>query len=449
MRVRDIRDVAASQLCCGCGACAYISPEQIEMVDALDYGRRPVFRDAGAPSDRSRLALDVCPGIGLAHTYDPATPGLIREIEPGWGPVLELWEGYAADPEIRFAGSSGGAASALAIYCIEKERMHGALHTAAREDVPYLNRTLLSRSREEILERTGSRYAPASPCDGLQMVETAPRPCVFIGKPCDVAALRMACGLRPALEEKLGLAIAFFCAGTPSARATLEMIRRMGIDNPASVTSVRYRGRGWPGRAAVRFVNAAGQEEERSLSYEESWGGILQVRRQWRCYICADHSGEFADVSVGDPWYREIQPDDPGRSLIVVRTDRGRRIVRAALDAGYLEAEPASPERLRASQVHFEAARGNVWGRLLALRLAGAAAPRYRRMPLFRFWWRDLSWMDKLRSLAGTVRRVLRKGLRRRVAIEPYRPPSRGRSETAGKQQAPEDCAVPCPEAKS
>jgi coenzyme F420 hydrogenase subunit beta len=88
----------------------------------------------------------------------------------------------------------------LALFAVERGGMYGVLHTAARDDVPYLNRTVMSRSRIDMLARTGSRYAPASPCDGLQAIEDAPAGCVFIGKPCDVAGANMAAALRPALK---------------------------------------------------------------------------------------------------------------------------------------------------------------------------------------------------------------------------------------------------------
>ena len=51
------------------------------------------------------------------------------------------------------------------------------------------------------------------------MIQNAPAPCVFIGKPCDVAAVENVRRLRPALDEKVGLTIAIFCAGTPEGGA--------------------------------------------------------------------------------------------------------------------------------------------------------------------------------------------------------------------------------------
>ena len=41
---------------------------------------------------------------------------------------------------------------------------------------------------------------------------------------------------------------------------------------------------------------------------------------------------------MGDPWWRPTD-GDPGRSLVLARTDRGRDAVRAAMAAGSLALE--------------------------------------------------------------------------------------------------------------
>ena len=135
--------------------------------------------------------------------------------------------------------------------------------------------------------------------------------------------------------------------------------------------------------------------------------------------MCADHTGEFADIAVGDPWYRDIGPDEPGSSLIVARTERGRAFLRDALEAGAVVATEVAPDRLPASQPGLEKVRGAVWGRVVVSRLLGVPAPRYHGLPTFRVWLRSLSLGDKLRSTLGLARRVRRKGLRRRHPVRP------------------------------
>lgn len=414
--VNGIRDVAERNLCSGCGACAFMQPEVITMVDDLEEGRRPLVLFRGDAEPDTSAALAACPGVALAHPSPPEqlVPGGHPELGAAWGPVLEVWEGHASDHGIRYAASSGGAATAVALHSLEHEGMHGVLHITARDDVPYLNRTVLSRTRAELLAATGSRYAPASPCDGLQQVVDAPGPCVFIGKPCDVAATAKARGQRPSLDANLGLTIAIFCAGTPSTRGTLEMAAQLGVA-PPEIASVGYRGRGWPGRARVR---RSGETEDRTLSYEESWGAILQRHRQWRCRVCIDHTGEFADISVGDPWYRAIPDDEPGRSLIIARTERGRQLLHAAVESGVLSATPVDPGLISASQPNLLKARGSVWGRIATARMAGMAVPRYRNLPSFRWWWRELTVREKIQSTLGTLKRIRQRRLRRRREVD-------------------------------
>lgn len=414
--VASIRDVAERQLCTGCGMCAYLQPDDIHMVDDLKAGRRPLVRPGAQGPAGTDRALAGCPGVGLSHGPDPE--GALTEVRSAWGPVLEVWEGHAGDPEIQLAASSGGAATALALHGIEQQGMHGVLHIVARRDVPYLNETVLSTSRAELLGATGSRYAPASPCDRLDLVRDAPAPSVFIGKPCDVAATAKARRDDPELDARLGLTIAIFCAGTPTTQGTLEMLRAMGIEDPDTIRSVRYRGHGWPGHARAE-IEIDGRVEARELTYDESWGAVLQKHRQWRCYVCADHTGEFADIAVGDPWYREIGPDEPGQSLIVARTERGRRSIAAAIASGALCASRVDADRIPASQPGLLKVRGAVWGRSTASRLLGVPAPRYVGLPTFSVWFRNLSFGDKLRSTVGLARRIGRKGLRRRHPVIP------------------------------
>ncbi len=417
-KINGVDDVAAWQLCCGCGACAYVCPDEIEMIDTLEYGRRPRFKD-GASGERGALAMKVCPGIELTRAPRPAGQIGGQRFFDIWGPVLGIWEGYAADPEIRFEGSSGGVATALSLFALERLRMHGVLHVRSRRNAPYLNETVFSTTREELLAGAGSRYAPASPCDGLKQIEDAAEPCVFVGKPCDVAALRKAIELRPSFQKKVGLTIAFFCAGTPSARGTLEMIRQMGIVDLSSVVSLRYRGRGWPGMATAQYkVN--GQVKSAELTYEQSWGDILQKYRQWRCYICPDHVGGYADIAVADAWHRSVTGHQPGRSVIIVRTVHGKEMLEQAIGDGFIEAEAVSHEILPLCRPGQAAYQGELWARVQTLKAMRVPTPDYRGYDLLRLWISNLSVLAKIRSVLSTIKRVFVKKLYQSQTIVPY-----------------------------
>lgn len=404
MSVRPPQTIGAvvdAHLCTGCGACAYLRPDALQMADIPQVGRRPlpiVEVNGGVRGD----ALTACPGRQLEHA-----PGALdgAPFRGEWGPVLALYECWSTDPELRHRGSSGGVVSGLAGHAVTSGRAVGVLQIQASKGNPLYNETVLNRTYQQIVSAAGSRYAPASPCERLDLVEDAEGPCVVIGKPCDIAAVRTAMDLRPALAANVGLTIGIFCAGTPSTAATQKVIRALGVE-PGEVTSVNYRGEGWPGRFRV----VTGDGERASTTYEESWGSLTK-HRQWRCLICPDHTGEFADLGIGDPWYRPVRDGDPGRSLVVVRTERGRAALAAALAEGALQGHELPLQRLPESQPNLGSTRGAVWGRLLTMRVLGLPSPRFRGMPSVRQWWK-LPLREKLTSTGGTWRRIRARRLR-------------------------------------
>jgi coenzyme F420 hydrogenase subunit beta len=442
LRIKNVGDIAKWRMCLGCGACDYICPRQnIQLVDVLDEGIRPFLLEPDACGSCNEC-LSVCPGYENDHRELRDRNNIIGAVSDSCGPVLEIWEGHASDPEIRFAGSSGGAITALSLYCLEQLGMHGVLHIGQDPDDVTRNRTRMSFGKKDLLRATGSRYAPASACDRLDLIESAPAPCVFIGQPSEVTALRKAQRLRPALDRNVGLTISFFCAGSPSRRGTLELLKRLGADLER-VRDVRYRGNGWPGNFAV--TQNGNTAPSRQTSYEESWG-FLQAYRPYSTHLCPDGTGEDADISCGDPWYRPVQPGEKGSSLVVARTERGKEIIRGAIESGYLTLQQANPEKLLDSQRNLLAKRGAIWGRIATLRMFGLPTTKLKGFFLFRNWWR-LSLKDKLRSILGTARRIIVRGyyrpLKLSLAVEQYRSTSgQHRSRAFRRAEMRRQCAT-------
>lgn len=401
-RLDSIEAVVSGHLCTGCGVCTYLEP-RLHMQEFPNIGRRPVPIVEITGGVRGE-AVEACPGRGLAHTRDELAGAPFGGT---WGPVIALFECWSTDPKVRHRGSSGGVVSALAMHAIESGTAAGVLQVRARADAPLLNETVLNTTPEAVASSAGSRYAPASPGERLDLVEGAAGPCVVIGKPCDIAGTRVAANQRPALNDKIGLTIGIFCAGTPSTRTTEKMITSLGV-TPETVSRLDYRGEGWPGH--FRVETASG--DRAATTYADAWDGTLSRGRQWRCMICPDHTGEFADLSVGDPWYRKLSPDEPGRSLVVVRTERGRAALARALANGALEGNSIPLDLLPASQPSLEATRGALWARIITLRIAGVAAPRFKNLPSARLWL-GLSFRQKLSSVLGTIKRIRVKELRK------------------------------------
>ena len=378
----------------------------MSLVNVESVGIRPRFDSAACAS--CSQCLSICPGYTV--DADLATRPLMKEsnADHEFGSALEIWEGHATDSEIRFRASSGGILSALSLYCLEREGMGFVLHTGVDEKSPWLSRTVQSKTRNDILSRTGSRYAPASPCEGLQAVEQSDRPCVFIGKPCDAAAVAMLRQNRPELDRKLGLVLTFFCAGTPSTEGTLDLAKTLEVKTDR-INEVRYRGDGWPGK--FRILSDS-RSEEKTLSYVESWGRLTNYR-PLRCHLCPDGLGRVADISCGDAWESYENSGDPGRSIVVVRTSRGREVLRRAMESNYVTLTQVTAAQVLAAQPHLLQRRKELFGRLFGLRVFLIPIPMFSGFSLFHSWVR-LPIFQIARTIFGTMKRVIIRGLWRR-----------------------------------
>lgn len=317
------------------------------------------------------------------------------------GPVQSVWEGYAVDPQVRLKGSSGGVGTALAQYFKSIEQPVVAVGQS--EKSPFENETLGS---DQIHKMSGSRYVPSSPAEKLSSVEKGG---LLIGKPCDIAGAKQLHRLTGKVRTDSFVTVSIFCAGVPSIAGNKQLVEREGL-KVDDVVSLKFRGDGWPGNWHAQTNSGTSRE----LTYQESWG-FIQAHRQWRCYICPDHTGEFADISIGDAWHRQVE--GAGRSLIVVRSALGAQILDDAISKGFVFAERVENACLPASQPELIRTRRLLQGRLLAMKLLGLRVPNFVNMGLKR---PEIS-LTHIKNVASTVRRIFRKRLYRAESTQDSR----------------------------
>ncbi|HAL64734.1 MAG TPA: coenzyme F420 hydrogenase [Bacteroidales bacterium] len=404
-RIKSIKDVVSWGLCTGCGACFYVCTKKaVSLENVADSGIRPSFNENCENCENCTECLTICPGINIICSRDNNNARIVN------GPLIEILEGYSTDNEIRYRGSSGGLLSSLALYCLERENMSFVIHTGMNEANPFCNKTVQSFNKKDLKKHAGSRYSPSSPCDQLELIEKAENPCVFIGKPCDVAAIELLRKRRPELDMKLGLVLSFFCAGVPCKRGTLDIIKSMNIDCN-DVTDLRYRGHGWPGDFAVTHKN-----EISRLSYQESWGKLSQGCRPYRCHICPDSFGASADICCGDAWHK-FNGDNIGESLVLVRKQRGKDIMDRAIRSNYIEVTRSEERNLFLSSNSLINKKKQIFGRLIAMKLLFIPIPKYKSFSIFESWL-ELSLKDKIRSILGSLRRLIMRGLWHKAEVK-------------------------------
>ena len=321
---------------------------------------------------------------------------------------MSAWEAWAADPEIRYRGSSGGVLSALAAWLTQTGQASSVLGAAANPDAPRRTISVTITDRETALAAAGSRYAPVAALAGPSALEPGT---ALVGKPCEASAARrlLACGDTPGDDQPVLLS--FFCAGTPSQLATDRLVKDLGLPDDTPLRQLWYRGRGWPGRFTAETIGG----RQVSASYDDSWGKALGPSVQWRCKICPDGVGESSDISAADFWRTDERgypdfTDGAGCSAVLARTARGQQLLEHAFAAGVLVGRPMELDDLARVQPLQVSRRTTLIGRMVGSTLAGRPVPRYRSFGLLRLG--IGAWRETLRTGRGTHRRV-RQGRRR------------------------------------
>jgi coenzyme F420 hydrogenase subunit beta len=190
----------------------------------------------------------------------------------------------------------------------------------------------------------------------------------------------------PKLAERIILKISLVCAGMASRLSTRAYIENEGKVNIADVRRICYRGNGWPGRFRV-----FGENDKLLMDRPLLGGSLIHVvpcDHYLRCWNCLDHWGRFADIAVSDPWTDEmVRTERKGRSAIMVRTDKGEKVVASAIETGDMEADAISVEDMLGYNRHL---------------IIDANHPRYGWMAGY-----QIVFFGRLRYLAALVRNTL------------------------------------------
>jgi coenzyme F420 hydrogenase subunit beta len=394
---RSLTEVAASGLCSGCGLCAGMARGgTVKMVMTDEGFLRPHVAPNIDPAEHARL-LGMCPGFHLEQLSTRAP-----YLNAHWGPYRRLAKAHAADPMLRHRGSSGGVISAITNFLLETSQVQFVLHVRADADAPLRSRIQTSRNLNELLEAAGARYGPAAPLARLGEMLAWDLPFAIVGKPCDIAGVRNLAARDPRVDRLVRYTIAFFCGGVSSLCISEQIVRKYGLE-PQDVAALRYRGFGCPGATHIAAKDGRTFEQ----TYDETWSEELNQEIQFRCKICADSTGEHADIVCGDAWetldgYAHVEHE--GWNSVIARSAAGDQLLRAAEAAGVVVTKPLSIDALDRIQPHQVERKAQMLARLAGLRLSRQPVPRYRGLRLLRNAWAD--WRSFIPGMLGTYRRA-------------------------------------------
>lgn len=307
-----IEDVQNKELCVNCGTCV---------------GQCPYFK-----SYRGKLTMlfDCSMQEGRCHAHCPKTEADYDEMSTACfnkpydgeplGHYLVIRKGRAGEKIAGKGGfQNGGAVSALIACAMETGMIDAAALTDRDGLIPV---PFLATSVDDVLKCSASKYMAASTvatvneytAEGKENLGIVGTPCQLTG----VARLRMNPTNRDDFYDPVSLSIGLFCTWAVDTRKFADLVSKK--TDPSAVTGMDVP----PPPASVMELTANGEKIEIPLD-------DIRDIVPGGCAICPDMTAEFSDISVG------ALEGDSGYNTLIVRTDRGMKLIETAVTDGWLE----------------------------------------------------------------------------------------------------------------
>lgn len=334
-----------TSFCTMCGLCVAVCPASV--IKLIQSGVEPRL-SFGYGCNDCGICYRICPGRDVP-LRDLDKFIFSRERDPKTEPIgiiQACYQANATDPEIRASGASGGVATALLVYALEKKQISAATVVIFDKEQPWKAKPILATTRRQIIDAANSKYTviPVNTALAKPEINRLSGQLACVGLPCHVHGIRKLQYQYPShpLSKKIAFIVGVHCAeARPMAYNEYILKEHLGLKSLDEIKSLNYR-KGKPPNTRVEVIKTDGEVIEAGkyiwLTRAQSVFG--------RCMLCWDWGAELSDVSVGDFFGPAACGSDVhlGSSTLMVRTSIGEQLVRSAVEAGYLAVYPTPME---------------------------------------------------------------------------------------------------------
>jgi coenzyme F420 hydrogenase subunit beta len=313
------RDVVQAGLCVSCGTCEAVCPVNV------------IELENGKPK-----LIGKCIDCGLCYNNCPRTDFSVAEIEKAKfgrertekeayiGVYIESYEARTLKESIHEKSQDGGVVTSLLTQFLA-DGGDGVIIAGIEENSVWVPKSIVARTKEEVLKGAGTKYTPSPTMVGLKKAvkEQGLKKVAVVGTPCQMRGLaRLTQGKfrNKKFSDAVDLSIGLFCMETFDYDSLMNYLKENDVD-PGTVTKFEIKN--------GRFYAKTKEKEV----YKVRLGKIKSIVRPC-CAICDDFTSEFSDISVGNVG----SPD--GWSTVIVRTVRGEKELKAAVESGLIEVKP-------------------------------------------------------------------------------------------------------------
>ena len=324
----SVPNAVVRDLCCGCGMCAAVCPQNAVTMDWGTCGEL-VPKLASGNCTECGLCSQVCPTD--AHRDDQTLMAQqsfgnhpAAKYTPQTGPYLQSYVGFARADGHRQRGASGGLVTWLLEALLTRGEIDGVVTVRPqRRSVDRLFGYDILRDASGLRQAANSVYYPVELSAALRSLarEDNQRTYAVVALPCRAYALRRAMARSAVLRRKIRFIIGLTCGQLPNRFFTEYCATTVGLA-PDRIARVWYRSMVNAKQAGDYSMAIAGSEgEAASIPYQPLQHHLLANSYfiHQACYFCDDVFAETADATFMDAWLPAYGADTRGTSLVITR----------------------------------------------------------------------------------------------------------------------------------
>ncbi|WP_273277814.1 Gfo/Idh/MocA family oxidoreductase [Methanothrix soehngenii] len=319
--------VINKQLCCGCGTCVGVCPNNA--IDFRDNNYYPEWFKENKCNDCG-FCVNACPGKGLPlDTITKESKTFQQKYHLDMGNYKRFLVGHSKDEFIRRKSASGGIATSLLIYALDKNLVDKVIVVVNDENDIAKPIAKITASREDVLASMQSKYIQVPLNKAIKEILKSDFRYAIVGLPCHLEGLHLAQNIYKKMSNQIVFRIGLFCGYSYPYECVDGLLKRMGLEREEADSFLGWReGDSYPGFFSVRSKSG----DITSLSFAEEHNIDVANYALLRCFLCIDGLSQLADISLGDS--TDSFRND---SFIISRTDQGDELIGSARTDGYID----------------------------------------------------------------------------------------------------------------
>lgn len=346
----NIEDVLESDMCIGCGGCAYVSSGALSL-NENELGAQTVsLEDVYSLPENVKAKVDaICPFSDKSLNEDQLDAPFEHASSLPFNEVVgrynALFAGRQSDEESLIGSSSGGLTSWLTKKLLEKGLIDGVVHVGKAACEGDLFEYRISKTQDELDSNRKSNYYPTTLANVLEEVGSQRgKRYAIVGVPCFIKSARLLCEVDENLKSSLKYFIGIVCGHMKTRFFAESNAWQLGV-SPSEIQKVDFRKKIPNTKVGnYHFSVTSNNNEEQSAQPTSLLGGnwghaFFQPNA---CNYCDDIFAETADIVFGDAWLPKFNNEWRGTNIVVSRHPELTELFENADDSGELTTENLS-----------------------------------------------------------------------------------------------------------